>query len=239
MNTYFQLLEWDSNFFEFNVTKINSILTNDAEFDSMQCLLLENNVRLAYLFVEPGSLMDVFFQSKNIFLADEKVTYSKIIDKKNNYTIDNNIKSNNEEQVTEKMLDIAIQTSEHSRFRIDEKLPQNSFKKMYFQWIYNAVNDKENGKLFVYNDDNLLKGLIYLKEINQNIGSISLIGVDQGYRGEQIGSKLIQQCEVYFNSSNKKEVQVVTQKANELACKFYEKNGFVVKDIVNVYHWWL
>lgn len=239
MTTKFQFLDWDSNFFGFKVAKVSSSLTNEDEFHSLEQLLKENNVRLVYLFVEPGTKMDTLLQSKDVFLADEKVTYSKTINLKSDIIVDENIQLNDEKQVSEKMLEIAIQTSEYSRFRIDEKLPQNSFKELYFKWIQNAVNDKENGKLFVYKDEDTLKGLIYLKEINEKIGSISLIGVDQGYRGEQIGSKLIHQCDAYFKSIYKEEVQVVTQKANELACRFYEKNGFIVKDVTNVYHWWL
>ncbi len=84
-----------------------------------------------------------------------------------------------------------------------------------------------------------MKGLIYLKDINHKTGSISLIGVDQGYRGEQIGTKLIEKATSYFSKLGKKEVQVVTQKANVLACNFYTKNGFQMIDTVNVYHLWI
>jgi dTDP-4-amino-4,6-dideoxy-D-galactose acyltransferase len=66
-----------------------------------------------------------------------------------------------------------------------------------------------------------------------------LIGVDQGYRGEQIGTKLINQALSYFKKTGKFEVQVVTQKANVLACNFYTKNGFHLVNTINVYHLWI
>ena len=93
--------------------------------------------------------------------------------------------------------------------------------------------------MFVYQENNVLKGLIYLKEIDDCTGSISLIGVDKGYRGEQIGTKLINKAILYFNKLGKNEIQVITQKANVLACKFYTKNGFRISQINNVYHFWL
>jgi ribosomal protein S18 acetylase RimI-like enzyme len=37
----------------------------------------------------------------------------------------------------------------------------------------------------------------------------------------------------------KLEVQVVTQKANILACNFYKKNGFNLIETINVYHLWV
>jgi len=237
--TKFQQLEWDSNFFGFEVAKYNNDISSQADFEDVCCSLKANNVKLCYLFVDPDSQMDKILKKNQVFLADEKITYFKNINSKINVIIDKNIQLNAESKVSEKMLDIAIQTSEYSRFRIDKKLPENAFKELYFKWIQNAVNDKESGELFVYKDNNVLKGLIYLKEINEKNGSISLIGVDQGYRGEQIGSKLIQKSEEYFKTINKNELQVVTQKANKLACRFYEKNGFKVRNITNVYHLWL
>lgn len=34
-------------------------------------------------------------------------------------------------------------------------------------------------------------------------------------------------------------IYFVTQKANKLACKFYEKNEFTIKSVENIYHIWI
>lgn len=34
-------------------------------------------------------------------------------------------------------------------------------------------------------------------------------------------------------------VNVATQKCNKIACHYYEKNGFYVEDVTNIYHIWL
>ena len=238
MKNKFEIVEWDSNFFELKVAKVNSF-DSKKEFDEIKEELIYNKVELAYVFSEPNSKMDAVLKQEQVFLADEKVTFArKIIEFEQKVGLEN-IEEYKGTFVTDKMLDIAIQTSEFSRFRIDCNFKKEEFKNLYYQWIKNAVENQANGKLFVFQNKDLLKGLVYLKEIDDTKGSISLIGVDQGYRGEQIGTKLIHQAIAHFNNLGKKEVQVVTQKANVLACNFYTKNGFEIMDSVNVYHLWV
>ena len=238
MKNKYEILEWDSTFFGLKVAKVNPF-DSIEEFDCIREDLKSNQIELAYVFSEPNSKMDGILKQVNVFLADEKVTFSYKIDEISDNLDDSFIEEYQDAIVTDKMLDIAIQTSEYSRFRVDVNFKNEEFKKLYFQWIKNAVEDKDTGKLFIYQESNVMKGLIYLKEINDKIGSISLIGVDEGYRGEQIGTKLIDQSVLYFSKLGKKEVHVVTQKANILACNFYTKNGFEIKDTVNVYHLWV
>ena len=238
MKNKFEILEWDSNFFDFKVAKINHFVSIE-EFNAIKEQLKFEKVKLAYIFSKPESVIDLTLQNENVFLADEKVTFSQDIGENRIEVNDSLIKEYKSGIVSDKMLDIAIQTSEYSRYRVDVNFKNEEFKKLYFQWIKNAVEDRDTGKLFIYQENNVLKGLIYLKEKNDQIGSISLIGVDEGYRGEQIGTKLINQANFYFRNLGKKELQVVTQKANVLACNFYTKNGFQIIDTVNVYHLWL
>ena len=238
MKNKFEILEWDSTFFGLKVAKVNHF-DSIEEFDVIKKELTSNQVELAYIFSLPNSKMDAILKNEQVFLADEKVTFARMITEFELEGEVDVIEEYNDANVTDKMLDIAIQTSEFSRFRIDTNFREDAFKKLYHQWIKNAVEHQGNGKLFVCQDNHVLKGLVYLKEIDETKGSISLIGVDQGYRGEQIGTKLIHQAVFYFSKLGKKEVQVVTQKANMLACNFYTKNGFQIIDTVNVYHLWV
>ena len=238
MKDRFEILKWDSDFFNFKVAKINTFDSKEVYQDILEDLKRQN-IKLAYCFTTPGSFMDKILEVDSAILVDQKVTYSRPINRENNEVSDVNILAYSKGIVTDKMVDIAIQTSEHSRFRVDVNFQNEEFKKLYYQWIKNAVEDIHGGQLFTYQEVETLKGLIYLKEINHKIGIISLIGVDKEARGEQIGTKLINQSMAYFNKLGKKEVQVVTQKANVLACNFYEKNGFEIIDTVNVYHLWI
>ena len=194
---------------------------------------------MVYCFAKPFSFEDNVLKEYSALLVDEKVTYARIIDEDEGDVPEVNIHVYSEVVVSDKMLDIAIQTSEHSRFRVDPNFQNEEFKKLYYQWVKNAVENRKDGELFTYEEGETLKGLIYLKEVSEKIGSISLIGVDQSSRGEQIGTKLINQSLSYFKRKNINEIQVVTQKQNVLACNFYEKNNFNLIDTVNVFHIWI
>ena len=59
------------------------------------------------------------------------------------------------------------------------------------------------------------------------------------HRGQGIGTALVNHVKAYAAESGLARLDVVTQGRNTLACRFYEKNQFVVKSELNVYHLWL
>mgnify|MGYP002355965114 CR=1 FL=1 len=63
--------------------------------------------------------------------------------------------------------------------------------------------------------------------------------VDQTVRGQSIGSKLINATFFHYSKIGIFDIEVVTQKDNQLACNFYEKNNFKIKNIENIYHLWI
>jgi dTDP-4-amino-4,6-dideoxy-D-galactose acyltransferase len=63
--------------------------------------------------------------------------------------------------------------------------------------------------------------------------------VDENQRGKAIGRKLVVAALEYFRDHKVTTVEVVTQKANNSACRFYESCGFKIKSILNIYHLWI
>ena len=93
--------------------------------------------------------------------------------------------------------------------------------------------------VFVHRIDNQINGMITLK-IEDNIAHIGLVAVDENAQGMGIGSMLIQAVEAYLqNNTTVRYLNVATQLVNKPACRLYEKNGFVVEQKTNIYHWWL
>jgi dTDP-4-amino-4,6-dideoxy-D-galactose acyltransferase len=66
-----------------------------------------------------------------------------------------------------------------------------------------------------------------------------LLAVDENQRGKAIGKKLVGAALAYFRDNKVTSVEVVTQKANNAACRFYETCGFKIKSILNIYHLWI
>lgn len=66
---------------------------------------------------------------------------------------------------------------------------------------------------------------------------IGLVAVAPDQAGKGIGTQLMQALFRRLGAGT--VVDVATQKRNLLACRYYEKNGFKVKSIQNIYHLWI
>ena len=233
-------LSWDSQFFGFNVGKIDGDKISSIE--DLKKILLEAknlNYRLCYLLIpcEYISLNEIA-KSQNGLLIDEKVTYS--INDIYGVKLDDssNISEFDKKFSLKEMYELGIQSSHQSRFRIDKNFERNACDKMYKIWIEKSIDGELAEKVFIYTDNNAVKGMITIKIYN-GIGKIILIGVDSEERGKSIGKKLIQKSFEYFISSKVYKVDVDTQNRNIDACRFYEKCGFSKSKTINVYHYWL
>ncbi len=234
----FEKLEWDSNFLKFNVAKVSLKIT-DVDINEIIEKAKKQKIKLIYFFINPDNK---YFIKKIInekgLLVDEKITFSQSILNDEITFIDSNIELYKDNKITKELIDIAIQTAEFSRFRVDKNFDEDLYKKMYTIWIENSIYKKMANTIYVYKIKNKINGLITLKD-KKHTGTISLIGVNNTERGKNIGSKMIKTAIIYYKNKNIKEIEVVTQKANKLACKFYEKNNFSIKSVQNIYHLWL
>lgn len=238
-NTLITKLDWDSDFFGFKVANINAInFNNDCEFIFSE--LRSNNFKLAYLSLSPeDKLGNEIAIRHNGFFADEKRTYSMSFSCQN---FQNKLYHSNINTLKGKMSggaeSLAIQCGLYSRFKMDPKMPILSFERMYKIWITKSINEGFADEVLGYIYNEVVIGLITLKIVD-NRGIISLIGVDEKYRGKKIGFYLIEAAKMYFSNANISDIDVVTQGANKIACSFYEKNNFTLLKKENIYHFWL
>lgn len=232
----YEILHWDSDFFGIKIAKISEF-ANKNQFNSVLNQLKDEGIQLVYCFTTPENIEanQTYYEFGQ--LVDKKVTYYQKI-KKKQYILDKNIELYNLNSVTPELLELALQSGEFSRFKVDPKFPKGSFEKLYTKWIENSVNKKFDDAVYVYIIENSIKGLLTLKD-KDNIGTISLIGVDKTVRGQSIGSKLTEATFYHYSNKNIFDIEVVTQLDNQLACKFYEKNNFKIKNIQNIYHLWI
>ncbi len=139
------------------------------------------------------------------------------------------------EIVSDELKNLAFQSGEYSRFKIDGRLPVQSFERLYTIWIENSVNGKSADKVFIFKASNEIAGFITLA-MKDHFGEIGLIAVNNKFRGMEIGSKLIRHTEDFVLSHKENTLKVATQLDNTLACNFYKKNGYEVDIITHVYH---
>lgn len=228
-------MEWDSTFFGFQVaTLLVPSLTND-EWKRVQHELKALNVRLIY-WKRPAEL-DISIDNAQVVLADMPCTFEA----KQWQTTpvgDNEVRIFSEPKVPESLIDVGIKCGVYSRFRADSRIPEGKFEEMYRMWIEKSVQKQLADDVLVFYSDSQVVGLITVS-VENSVGHIGLFGVDEAYRGQRIGSKLLEAALHYFGTKNCMSVEVVTQQTNHPACRAYERAGFHIKDKQFYYHIWL
>ncbi|MDI9311574.1 MAG: GNAT family N-acetyltransferase [Limnohabitans sp.] len=230
-----QALDWDSDFFKKKIAKID---LQDIELNSTQInrLIADSSFDLIYCFAQAdeGEIPFITSMLHHAMWVDGKATYLKTVEAK---SIDENPFFESVRHIDEDLYDLAIQTGVYSRFHVDNNFEQNQYKELYKKWIENSVNRTIADEVIVYkeNQKNLALITLGIKNARTDIG---LLGVDEHARGKGIASQLLAYAECYAANKNFKEMQVVTQTQNEPACRLYEKYGFYVDSLVNIFHIW-
>ena len=68
--------------------------------------------------------------------------------------------------------------------------------------------------------------------------SVGLIAVDKDFQGMGFGKDLIYAAENICIKNNLLKINIPTQEENTLACNFYSKLGYTIKDKLTISHYW-
>jgi dTDP-4-amino-4,6-dideoxy-D-galactose acyltransferase len=235
----YNLLEWDSQFFGYKIVGIKAFELELNRLNNIIKELSEKDIKLAYCFAAPeDKTSNDSFNHVSGLLVDEKITYFTRISDLRSFPISNNIIPYDLRYASEKLKSLALQSGVYSRFKIDPDFRNNEFEKLYLEWIEKSVSKILSTAVLIYKEDQEILGFVTLA-LHNNTGSIGLIAVDEKQRGKAIGKKLVNAALLYFKEKKITELEVVTQKANIMACRFYESCGFEIKNIVNIYHLWI
>jgi dTDP-4-amino-4,6-dideoxy-D-galactose acyltransferase len=225
-------LDWDTKFFGYPVGKA---VFNDIDNFKMEDFLNESaDYKLVYIF--SPSLLSI----SKVLHADSKVLLIKSLKKNNTdfqgFSYCESYKAGIHDYQQLELL--AIESGTHSRFKIDPNFINDEFEKLYKKWISNSVLKNFALETLIMREENKIVGLITIGRKKANIAEISLVAVCPGHQGKGIGSKLIRDAETYALNEGFDKLQVVTQQLNVNAMKLYQKNGFEIEQIINVYHYW-
>jgi hypothetical protein len=235
MKKDFKILEWDSNFFDFPIAKIeDNILTNNNYLKILDELFTEN-IQLAYYsskipFVEQidNLLYDIFPIIKRIPIIKHLNNASKINNKISLYT---------EEYPEEDLIKLAQLAGKQGRFGKDHNIPKSKCDELFKIWIINSVNKKIADEVYVYREGNKIVGFSTMKIVD-GIGYAPLFAVDRNYEGKGISFALMSAMENIFIDKKCSIVLSDTQEMNKKALKIYERYGFKFNPPEFVYHLW-
>jgi len=118
-----------------------------------------------------------------------------------------------------------------------EEIFNEPYEKTYndnFDYINNDFINGEDNAIFLYFYDNIYAGnIIMWKNWNKDC-YIENIDVRRDFRRRGIGKKFIGQAVIWAKEKNLKGLRLETQDNNLIACRFYQKCGFVLGAVDNL-----
>jgi dTDP-4-amino-4,6-dideoxy-D-galactose acyltransferase len=177
---YFDLkiLDWDSEFFCLKVGKLLDLkVFNSRAILELEKFVAEEKINLIYF--ESDYLVDGFLKDSNVLnalLVDVKMTYGKKV--LNDIHVSNNPNSIYSIDITKnknRLINLAYQSAEYSRFKVDSNFSKEQYKKLYKEWILESVNRKIANEVLFYASEDNISGLVTLGN-KDRIGDIKRNG---------------------------------------------------------------
>ncbi len=230
-------LEWDSNFFGFKTGRIDATRFSKkdlaGEFESIK----KEGFKLVYIFTghDDKPLKEIILNTGGT-LTDEKVTYSMNIDGMVPLSSEF-IRSCFGQEMDKDLESLAIESGKYSRFRTDQQIPRNKFEELYRLWMKNSLNGTFAKEVFTYQSEEDKLGMVSI-DTRENEGWIGIIAVNEESRGRSVGKLLMHAAIRFCQGKNVKILNVQTQMKNKASCAFYEKLGFGLRSVEDVFHFW-
>ena len=226
-------LQWDSDLFGLRIGRADILSKEDSLSLADRLSELKRDFDLLYVF----DSHNIGFVAKGARLVDEKILYSKPCEPREQYA---EVSFYQDASPSDDLYRLALVSGGYSRFKLDERLPNGSYERLYNRWIENACpKDGTNEQILTCLDtNNIAKGMITIDHQGE-LGHIGLVAVNPDAQHQGIGGKIMSTLDGYLYSLGIKTLEVPTQKANTDACRWYEKNGFTIQSRTQIYHWWL
>ena len=239
-----QLLEWDSEFLGFDVGRLAAQQLSAANLATLMDQSRAVGYRLLYLIADPADATTAAAASHaSAWLADRRVTFAREINVPlsiGTATAAGSSAVFNATEVTPQLEQLAWQSGEFSRFRRDAQFAPRVFIDLYRQWLQASFTGELAQVVLAYllpstRDET---GLLTLGQ-KAGVAHIGLLAVARAARRQGIGQQLVEAAWEQALRWNCSRMQVVTQRDNVPACRFYQQCGFELVQEEHIYHLWL
>ena len=235
----YDILQWDSATFGFPVARIRpaAVVGMTLVVDALRA----RGVRLAYLTCPEADR-----ETQGTALAhgctpvDVRMTFVASLrePREPERTREATIVPYPEPVADETLVNLARQSGEFSRFRTDPRVGRHVFEAIYDAWIRNSVERRIADEVLVAISDGRTVGLVTVARRGEQM-EIGLLAVDAQSRGRGVGRALVSAALGWGKAAACTRAVVVTQQANQAACRLYESCGYHVGSVECVFHLWL
>ncbi|MCB9000079.1 MAG: GNAT family N-acetyltransferase [Bacteroidales bacterium] len=231
-------LEWDTGFFGVKTGKLDLNGLDILEAEKELGKLSKSAYRLVYVFAghDDDGIRKVI-NAAGGQLRDEKVTFSMDISQISALS-SGFIHSCMGMEMDNDLEQLSLESGKYSRFKTDPNIPYDKFVELYRLWMINSLNGSFAKEVFAYSDSGRKLGMVSVN-IKQGEGWIGIIAVNEEFRGRSIGKYLMHAAIGFCRENGVRILNVQTQLENKVSCAFYERLGFRIREIEDVYHFWI
>jgi|GEM_PF-296542 len=235
-------LAFDSHLFKYRIGRLSTPLLHLEAIPNILMQAREDKYHLVYIKTPPSHPLPTNISLPSdikLILADQQITYRQNLSLTANIDVSVHISRYQKNVPNKRLYELALESGAHSRFKNDPNCVEDEFERLYNFWIENEVNGINNSIVSTYYPLNdTLKGFITLsKQATQT--RIGLLSVEQASQGLKIEDQLIKYAIYQSQHWKLPLITATTQKDNTSICECYERCGFSIKNVVNIYHLWL
>lgn len=234
-------LPWDSAHFGFGVARIPTVVTDDQLRRALERARQEQ-VRLVYWPathdrpVLPGLLEE--FRGARLDLKATYVAEPMPRPAEREPSSGVRITDAPSGEPSAALVRLAIEAGGMSRFRRDPRIPVERFEALYRTWMERSTRREiADLVLQVETDGGEILGVM-TASVEHTTARVGLVAVAQHARGRGLGVQLLDALHRRSPAPGRDRVEVVTQLDNRPACALYERAGYQLFEILDVYHFW-
>lgn len=235
LKNFYDILDWDTNFFGFKVAKIkNDILQGELAKQYLHILYREN-IHLAYYnskeevdFDFDENLYEIQFIVKRFPLLKKDIKKTPMNPK---------IELYDKDYPEEELITLGQLAGRQGRFGRDPNVGPEKCDEIFRNWVINSVNKNMATHVLVYRDQGRIVGFCTI-DIRGEIGYSPLFAVERSSEGKGISFALMRAAENIFIENGCKYASGGTQELNKKALKVYERFGLMPQEPEYIYHFW-
>ena len=234
-----QRLDWDSDFFGFNIGRVNVNQLTAETLTQIETWCAEQPVDCLYFLADSADRQTAWLAQQGgfIYVDNRVVLTAKLTAPPSQPTA---IRLSRPEDLPV-LREIARTGHRDSRFYFDPVIPDNRCDDLFVTWIERSMAGAIADAVLVALVDEQPVGYSALQIAQTPEGrraKLTLIAIGEQARGQGLGSSLVQGTLRWFWERDFRTVEVVTQGRNVGAQRLYTRQGFVPTATGSWYHRW-
>ena len=198
--------------------------------------ILRTRPVFVYSRVRTGDLEAAgFLQDLGFRLVDTNLVFEKSIERRPRRVVGNRTARFAESTDEPQAVALARRAFTFSRFHVDPMIGRKTANRLKAEWVSNFFHGRRGEAMVVAVEREKIVGFLQLLRSGDATLVIDLIAVDRKRRRRGVAAAMISFAEGHCRGA--KRICAGTQVANVPSIRMYEKLGFKVSDVNNVFHY--